>query len=255
MDRRMLIAPILALAIASAWFLPMVVRHGLGPLLAGAGSRDADVLDNVVTLAGEMLNPPNLAFTVGAVGVAVAARSRRWDLLAWLTVTALGVAVVDRWVVIPAAVLAGFAVDRALSRPRSLPAVAMLVVALITAVTGVALGERPEPIPPSERDMMAWSARATPTDAVFAVIGYHPDRGVVEWFPALSGRQNITTWQGSEWVPGGDGRRAMATEVAACRSLACLPPADYYVLRPGCCAEIAAELLEVRDDVYRRPDR
>ena len=64
--------------------------------------------------SGVPINPPNLAFTIGAVGIVVAASRRRWDLLAWLAVTALGAAVVDRWAVIPLAVLAGLAVDAAL---------------------------------------------------------------------------------------------------------------------------------------------
>ncbi len=48
--------------------------------------------------------------------------------------------------------------------------------------------------------------------------------GFVEWFPALSGRENLTTWQGTEWIPDGF-PRAEATLGSSCRSAgACRMP-------------------------------
>jgi hypothetical protein len=251
---RMLLAPPIALAIGALWFVPMILRHGIEPLLAGSGSRSFDLVDNLVTLLAETLNPPNLAFTVGFVGVFVAAHRRRWDLLAWLAVTALGVAVLDRWVVIPLAVLAGIAVDAALARPSQLRSAALLATAVATTITGVVLAHPAEMLTSEERGVMAWAASETPADATFAVIGYPADRGVVDWFPALSHRENVTTWQGSEWIPGGFHRQE-ATLAAGCKTLGCLPDADYYVLRPGCCPEIASELNPVRPGVYEPNDR
>ena len=250
----MLVAPLIALAIGGLWFVPMILRHGVEPLLTGLGSRESDPVENLVTLLAGALNPPNLAFTIGAVGIVVAAYRRRWDLLAWLAVSALGVAVVDRWVVIPLAVLAGLAVDAALTRPSQLRSGALLAVAVIVAITGVVLARPAEMLTSEERAVMAWAASETPSDATFAVIGYPADRGMVDWFPALSQRENVTTWQGSEWVPSGY-RRNEATEASRCRTLECLPEADYYVLRPGCCPDIAAELRSVRPSVFEREDQ
>jgi hypothetical protein len=101
------------------------------------------------------------------------------------------------------------------------------------------------------REVMAWAADETPSSATFAVIGYQADGGVVEWFPALSQRRNVTTWQGTEWVADGL-RRREATEAANCRDISCLPEADYYVLRPDCCPALAAQLSEVRPNVFER---
>ncbi|MGH2446597.1 MAG: ArnT family glycosyltransferase [Candidatus Limnocylindria bacterium] len=251
---RMLVAPLIALAIGAAWFGPMIARHGIDPFLTGAGSRDLDLVDNLVVLVADAINPPNLAFSIGFVGAVVAAFRRRWDLLAWLAITALGVAVIDRWVVIPLAILAGLAVDTALAEPWRRRSVALLAVAAVTAVTGVALVRPPDTLTADERGVMQWAATETPQDATFAVIGYSADLGMVEWFPALSGRENVTTWQGSEWVPDGY-RRREATELTRCRSIECLPEADYYVLRPDCCPEIEAQLLMVRSGVFRQEDR
>ena len=67
----MLVAPLLAVLIAATWFVPMALRHGLDTLVAGAGSRELDLADSAITLIAEMINPPNLAFTVGAVGLVI----------------------------------------------------------------------------------------------------------------------------------------------------------------------------------------
>ena len=169
----------------------------------------------------------------------------------WLVVSAFGAAVVDRWVAIPLAVLAGLAVDAALVEPARLRSVATVVVAVVTAITGVALSDRPEGITAEQRAIMSWAAAETPIDTTFAVIGYPTDRGTVEWFPALANRENVTTWQGSEWLPGGADRRQIASAAASCRSLECLPDADYYVLRPACCPELESELTMIRNGVFQ----
>ena len=76
-----------------------------------------------------------------------------------------GVAVVDRWLVIPFAVLAGLAVDAALEQPRRLPSVALLAVAGITAVTGVLLAPPNESLTADERETMAWASSETPPES------------------------------------------------------------------------------------------
>jgi hypothetical protein len=250
---RMLLAMPVAALIGLAWFAPMVARHGIETVLGASASRDFDVLDNLVVVFASILNPPNLAFSIGIVGLGIAAVRRRWDLLAWVAVTFLGVAVLDRWLVIPFAVLAGVAVDAALERPRRLASVALLSVTVVVAVTGVLLTDPHEAASAEEREVMARARSETEPDAIFAVIGYNTDAGMVEWFPALSERRNLTTWQGTEWIPGDQISDAMAA--AECDEPGCLPDADYYVLRPGCCPEIADSLRQVGPQTFVMADR
>ena len=250
-DRRMLLAPVIALLIGAAWFGPMVARHGLDSILGLGGSRAIDLGDNAFTLLAATLNPPNLAFVIGAVGVIVALRRRRWDLIAWLGTTLVGGAVIDRWAVIPLAVMAGLAVDAALEHPTRMRSVALLGVAAAVAVTGVIFSGPPQPLTADEREVMAWAAAETDADATFAQIGYPVDGGVVDWFPALSGRESVTTWQGTEWIAGGY-RGQEAEAFIDCRELDCLPDADYYMLRPGCCDELEASLTRVHSNVFLR---
>lgn len=248
---KMLWALPIAAATASLWFVPMIAIHGIEPFLGGAASRDLDPIHNLVVLAASVLNPPNLAFTIGIVGIGVAIKRRRWDLIAWVAVTFFGVAVLDRWLVIPFAVLAGLAVDAVLERPARMASVALLSVAGVTMVTGVVLTGPTDTMSPEERELMDWARTETPSDSTFALIGYSTDRGMVEWFPAVSGRRNLTTWQGTEWLPG-KLRISEAKAAAACMTVDCLPEADYYVLRPECCSELEAGLVEVRSRVYIR---
>jgi hypothetical protein len=245
---RMLLAIPIALLIGAIWFTPMIVRHGIDPFLAGVGSRQLDLSENLVTLAAGALNPPNLAFSIGLVGAGLATWRRRWDLIAWLVVSVFGFAVVDRWMVIPLAVLAGYAVDAAIEQRRRLGAVALLGVAAATAVSGILLAPANETLTADQRALMAWAHSESPRGATFAVVGYPADRGMVEWFPALAERVNLTAWQGTEWLASGS-RRVEATAWADCRVAACLPDADFYVVREGCCPDLDGALRNVRDGV------
>ena len=56
-----------------------------------------------------------------------------------------------------------------------------------------------------DRTAMKWIASATPTDSRFLAMTWRNDPSLtplLEWFPALSGRTNISTLQGREWLPG-----------------------------------------------------
>jgi hypothetical protein len=247
---RMLIAPLISLAIAAVWFVPMALRHGVAPLLAGAGSRDLDLVGNLIELLAVSINPPNLAFTIGGVGIVVAIARRRWDLLVWVGVTVFGVAVLDRWLAVPLAILAGYAVDHALSHWNRLATTGLAAAAIASVGTGIILAAPNEALTIEQREVMASARNNTRQEATFAVIGYPVDRGFVEWFPALAERRNLTTWQGTEWILNGLTRKS-AEMVARCRTVGCLSPVDYYVVREGCCPELDRALREVGPKIFR----
>ena len=97
---------------------------------------------------------------------------------------------------------------------------------------------------------MQWVRDETPPGTTVAVIGYPPSGAVVEWFPALAGRRNATTAQGTEWVADGD-RWDEASANVGCRSPGCLPEAHLYVLRPIAARDSGA-LEAVGPGVYSR---
>ena len=109
----------------------------------------------------------------------------------------------------------------------------------MTAVTGVVLAPiDPSRSPPGKREMMAWAAEETPADSTFAVIGYPVDRGFVEWFPALSGRENRDDLAGQRVGPRRDpSTGASRAGPRTARRSPAFPRWDYYVVRQGCCTE------------------
>jgi hypothetical protein len=250
---RMTLAPLISLAMGALWVIPMALRHGFGPFVAGMGSRELDLSDSFLTLMAQTMNPPNLAFTIGVVGAVIALYERRWDLILWLAVTALGVAVVDRWLAIPMAILAALAMDAAISVPARLRSVALFAVAGVAGITGILLSTKNETLSSDQLSVMEWAHTKTEAGAEFALIGYPVDRGFVEWFPALAGRENVTTWQGSEWIGASGDQRMRSSTTASCRIPACLPAADYYIFEPACCRHVIAEMRYVRDGVYTLP--
>ncbi len=60
-------------------------------------------------------------------------------------------------------------------------------------------------LPEADRQALAWIAAHTPAEGRFLALGWErmPTLSpLLEWFPALSGRMNIVTLQGREWLPG-----------------------------------------------------
>lgn len=251
-SRSMLVAPLIATVIGTAWFAPMVARHGFEALLGGLTSRGSpEPLGSLVLLSNLLLNPPTLAAVAGVVGIGIAWRQQRWDLLTWFALTALGVGVSGRWAIIPLALLAGLALDVTVRHLPSRRSVAMIAVAGVGAITGVLWMHLPRPVSATERATMEWVRDETAPGTVVAVIGYPADGGVVEWFPALSQRRNVTTAQGSEWLATGN-EWGRAWEAVRCRDTSCLPAADLYVLSPSCCEQLASAMVEIGPDVFAR---
>ena len=248
--RSMLPAPVLALLIGATWFVPMVARHGIEPLLSGLTSRGGlEPIGSLVLLARLVLYPPNMAAIIGMVGLVLASRDRRWDLLGLLAVSALGVGQSGRWTIIPLAVLAGYALNIAFAHFPSRAGAALGGVAVATAVAGVVWAQAEHTLTPEERATMEWVRQETSPATTVAVIGHPADGAVVEWFPALSERTNATTAQGSEWSVDGD-LWDEAWAGVRCRDPGCLPEADLWVLPPGCCPDITATLDPVGPTVF-----
>ena len=56
-----------------------------------------------------------------------------------------------------------------------------------------------------DRTALAWVAASTPPDGRFLALSWNKDASLtplLEWFPALSQRTNLSTTQGREWLPG-----------------------------------------------------
>jgi hypothetical protein len=301
-DSLLLCAGVLTLTLP--WALSVLAMHGLDPIEAAAGSggsvfsggemtRQAYLGLLNVTSTSEPLFP--LIGVLAAVGGLALAVSRRFVLpLWWASIILLDVRAFPTFTSLPIALMAGVAIAEVVipmierqrasaaepdtprySLKRYAPLGAVLAGFVLFGVGGALLragglnGEAMHlrGLSESERTAIEWARRETPASSVFLIV---PDSTwetakTAEWFPALSGRLNLTTVQGTEWLNdnGFDQARAIYDRVYDCgiQTSVCLEELsdetgiqfDYIYVRKGdvgqCCYTLLRSLDE--DDGYR----
>ncbi len=239
------LAAAIAALVASPWWVVILSRHGLGPLLAagqtgslltgargdqpGAAIDPGAVAFVVMLLAisvGMLLPGDPRTVAVGALGVLLLADTRSF---AWLSASVLALALGG----FAAAALLGLPPLRSLApsepggRPRGRsPANAVVTGFTLAIVLGATYffnaGEivALEALSHDERAAMAWAAANTPPATRFVVLSgdaWSIDRSS-EWFPVLAQRVSVATPQGTEWLPGREfaNRVAQHTELQKC---------------------------------------
>jgi hypothetical protein len=217
---------VIVLLVTSPWWLTVIRYHGLGPLLNGAqtGQKALAVFHLVFFVFTEEPYAAVIAI-LGLIGIAERLVRRQYLLPLWMVIpffvegrSAPGPAA------IPLAMLAAIGLTE-------------VVIAGIQAAAGFKRdGEEPAPILGSERSIflylliyllfstyqfgyhlssaslgpgdragMAWVRDNTPPDSRVLVLTGTTSvscDSVLEWFPALAGRQSIFTVQGREWTEG-----------------------------------------------------
>ncbi len=233
------LAAMIAALVASPWWLLIVSRHGLGPLLA-AGQTGSLITSPRADQSGAAIDPGALAvvlillalfvgmvmlgdprgFVLGTLGVLFLADTRSFP---WLSTPvfalALGAFAASAFLWLrPVRLFAGEA-DRPTGRPRRLSLADGIVSGLtlsivLTTTYFLNAGEivALTALSHDERAAMAWAAASTAPAARFVVLSGDPwsiDRSS-EWFPVLAQRVSIATPQGTEWLP----ERQFATRLA-----------------------------------------
>jgi hypothetical protein len=218
------IAAVGAAALASPWWITILIRHGAGPFFAASqtgsflslalAEGDPGILllaaIALASVVGLVLVPDPRFFALGVIGVLFMLDTRSF---AWLSAPVLAIAlggyaaaVIDRWE-------PGRAEPDVSGQPRVRPAfvvVNAVAASMIVAMTlylnaGVLVGGGVPlaVLSPEERRVMAWIAERTPPGARFAVVtgdAWPTDRSS-EWFPVLARRHSVATVQGTEWLP------------------------------------------------------
>jgi hypothetical protein len=218
---------------AAPWWLTVIVRHGLDPLLALTTAGGGPWLGLVRLGLLDVTDAPfgNLVAVLGVLGALVCIAERRLLLPAWLVILfILDPRKAPTLAAAPLSMLAaGFVVEELLPRLRGrmertrrvLPSIVLgygLCWLLLSAL-GAGLHERSplHALLPEERDAMRWVAANTPAESRFLVISGRNAwlDAPSEWFPALAQRPSVATVQGFEWM----GRDAYTRRVRAHREL------------------------------------
>ena len=237
-----LFVAVLVLLVSAPWWVAVIHYHGMGPLL-NAAQTGKNLLAVFHLLFFVFTDEPyaTVIAVLGLIGIAHRLIRRDYLLPLWLAIpflvegrSAAGPAA------IPLAMLAAIGLvdvvltgllalsqwtwnlsketevevqskseapqsDQLSSVERNVLIYVMLYLIFSTSQFGLQLSNATLYLP--DRDAMDWVREHTPADSRFLVLTGTSSvscDSVLEWFPALSGRQSIYTVQGTEWTKGAE---------------------------------------------------
>jgi hypothetical protein len=214
----------LVLLVSAPWWGTVISYHGVAPLLNGAqtGSNPLAIFHLLFFVFTDEPYATVIA-VLGLIGLANRLMHRDYLLPLWMVIpflvegrSAAGPAA------IPLAMLAAVGLmdvvvtalqskgsteaqsaDRVSSVERSVLLYVFLYLIFSTSQFGLQLSHAT--LYPPDREAMNWARQNTPANSRFLVLTGTSSvscDSVLEWFPALTGRQSIFTVQGTEWTKG-----------------------------------------------------
>jgi hypothetical protein len=215
---------VIVLFVTAPWWVTVISYHGIGPLLNGAqtGQKALAVFHLLFFVFTEEIYATVIA-VLGLIGIARCLARRDYLLPLWMAIpffvegrSAAGPAA------IPLAMLAAIGlvdvVFAALQRlvgtetdqPEQVSSIernVFIYLLLYLLFSTYQFGSRLSnaTLYPPDQEAMTWLKENTPEDARFLVLTGTTSvscDSVLEWFPALTGRQSIYTVQGTEWTEG-----------------------------------------------------
>jgi uncharacterized membrane protein len=206
-----------ALLLTAPWWITVCVQHGLTPLRAAMQSREALSLGMAL---GQLLifdltreKFLDILGSLALLGVFWQLANRKYLLPAWLvTIFLLERTTPVSLAAIPMAMLSGVGTRQIvrLFQEKAAPThraqwgiLAIFTTILIYSALSSGLSFSAPVLSASVRQAIQWAGEATPAESRFAILSGAEwwNDPASEWFPALSKRVNVTTVQGTEWLP------------------------------------------------------
>lgn len=210
-------AGIIAAVVASPWLVVVLSQHGPEPFLLGVGAHaQAPAIVRLLAFGPSGLGSLDPILPAALIGGAIAIGQRTWLIPAWLVVLFLVPGGDGRYAALAWAILASFAAliifDALLPLgAHRLAAVATLGLLFVACLISSYQSFRP--VASDVREAMIADAQKAPPGATFSLIPTGPDDPALEWFPALTGRSNATTYFGYEWTDTWDDRVRLYNQV------------------------------------------
>lgn len=205
------------------WNLFVISRHGLDPLLQalGTGYFDGSALFRPIFIITKGLVylplPTNLLFFFG---ILVCAVRRNWWPIGWFVLVFIVPRFSEATTMLPIALLSAYGFEALVrarfglgelyergERPESRFDLATVLLALTIGIQAAMSfqsteGLRAETLKESDMEAYRWiSANTTPDSKFFIVTKRTGARDyLAEWFPALTGRHSLLTFEGKEWL-------------------------------------------------------
>lgn len=236
--------------VVTPWLLTVVARHGLDPFVHASTTSGSGAGGAWSALLFRFGQEPFLSFGVvlGVVGLFLALDRGWWLLLAWaLVVPLLDARQGPQVALIPLAAGAAVTFQSLASRiGKANPGFVLLVVYVglamgIGAVIYPTNSRMLDHVPETDRRLMSSMRDQSEKDAKYLILSGEDvsTSAVMEWFPALTGRESITTAQGREWLPDFAQAFESAREMTNC-----------YLSSLDCVERVAAERGLTFDHVY-----
>ncbi|MGE5775352.1 MAG: ArnT family glycosyltransferase [Chloroflexota bacterium] len=213
------------LVVTAPWWVTVIRYHGIGPLLNGAqtGQKLLAVFHLVFFVFTEEPYATVIA-VLGLIGIAFCLLRRDYLLPLWMAIpffvegrSAAGPAAIPLAMlaavglvdVVWAAMHAWVGKDHA-EQPQYISSVERnitiyLLIYLLFSTYEFGLGLSSATLYPPDQEAMLWVRENTPAETRFLVLTGTTQvscDSVLEWFPALTGRQSLYTVQGTEWTEG-----------------------------------------------------
>jgi hypothetical protein len=212
-----------ALLVSAPWWVTVLLRYGGRVLLLAAQAGGSHWLFWVPFLQLNFTDEAApLVAVLTIIGLFICWRQRKGLLPFWFILTFLAdPRSAPHIIAVQGSMLAALAITDGILPALGKPAAVDWLETLNTSLGRVALGYilivmlfnaqwnlltlGNYVLSPAERQTIDWAAAETSSDSRFLVLDWQETpmlSPVLEWFPALSGRMNIVTIQGREWLAG-----------------------------------------------------
>lgn len=195
-----------ALLAAGPWLVSVVYHYGWQPLLTATGAHDtAPALARLLLFGPTWLGAFDFVVPFAVLGTALALHRRVWLVPAWLVVLLIVPGGEGRYAAVAWAMLAAIGLIPVFEAIRAAGAQRVAIglgLAFVFAVALVAGYRRFGALPVATRQAIVAAGQQSPPGTRFAVISADPSdsQPLLDWFPTLSGRISVGTYQGLEFT-------------------------------------------------------
>jgi 4-amino-4-deoxy-L-arabinose transferase-like glycosyltransferase len=200
------VAATIGILAARPWLALIITRYGLDPILAGGSAHHTEeTLGRLLTIGPSGIGTLDFMLPLALLGLALALHRRQWLLPVWLTLELAVPGGEGRYAAIVWAMLAAtgaVAVAEAVRGTGALRVTAAVGFAWLLVASLLAGYRQFHAIPTGIRAAMVNAGHETAAGARFAIVTDDPslEAMMLDWFPTLSGRVSVGTYQGLEWT-------------------------------------------------------
>ncbi len=205
------------LLLTSPWWLTLLLRFGLDPIRAAAGTGFHSIIALLIPFIYILTDEPATTFiaVLGVIGLATSLRQGKFLLpAAYLLPFVVEPRSAPVYAMIPLGILASLALsDVILPALTHLPGRNLVLKIFAAYLALYMIGNAfyfdtqfaGTSVSAANRKAFEWVKTNAPPESRFLILTGETDvfcDSIPEWFPALTGQTSLTTIQGTEWLPG-----------------------------------------------------